>query len=175
MTKSSREQITKDGKKVLAELMKNAKENLDEIAKQCNFSSQKVRRAIKQLEENNTIWGYSAIFNEEKIGLKHYTLLIKKSNKKIEERIVDQIISRKIEDLAVELRVTLESSYYVHGEYDWIITLTAEDINAAKRFTDTLNHLNEGIIERIAVLQTMMFIRKQYTLNPERTKLKEFM
>lgn len=175
MAKNSREQINKDEKKILAELIKNAKENLDVIAKQCNFSTQKVRRAIKQLEENNTLWGYTGIFNEQKIGLNHYTLLVKKSNKIIEEKTIDQIISRKIEDIAADLGITIENSYYVHGEYDWILTLIAQDINAAKRFADTLSRVNEGIIEKMTILQTMMFIRKQYILNPERMKLKEFM
>lgn len=175
MAKNSREQINKDEKKILAELIKNAKENLDVIAKQCNFSTQKVRKAIKQLEQNNTLWGYTGIFNEQKIGLNHYTLLVKKSNKIIEEKTVDQIISRKIEDITVDLGITIENSYYVHGEYDWILTFTAQDVNAAKRFADTLSRVNEGIIEKMTILQTMMFIRKQYILNPERMKLKEFM
>ncbi len=175
MTKNSKEQIYKDEKKILELLIKNAKENLDVIAKQSNFSTQKVRRAIKQLEENNTLWGYTGIFNEQKIGLNHYTLLAKKSNKIIEEKIVDQIITRKLEDSAARMDVTIENSYYVHGEYDWILTFTAQDINAAKRFADTLSRMNDGIIEKMTILQTMMFIRKQYILNPERIKLKEFM
>lgn len=175
MAKNSREQINKDEKKVLTELIKNAKENLDVIAKHCNFSTQKVRKAIKQLEQDNTLWGYTGIFNEQKIGLNHYTLLVKKSNKAIEEKTVDEIIARKIEDITEDIGITIENSYYVHGEYDWILTFTAQDINAAKRFADRLSMLNEGIIEKMTILQTMMFIRKQYILNPERMKLKEFL
>jgi hypothetical protein len=45
-------------------------------------------------------------------------------NKFIElEKITAEIIvSRKIENLATELGVAIESSFYVHGEYDWVIT-----------------------------------------------------
>jgi DNA-binding Lrp family transcriptional regulator len=64
MSKSSREQIDKDEKKILSELVKNSNENIETIAKHCGFSRQKVWRAIKRLEEKGLIWGYTAIFNE---------------------------------------------------------------------------------------------------------------
>ena len=52
MAKSSNEQIEQDEKKLLSELMKNSKENIDMIAKHCGFSRQKAWRMIKQLENN---------------------------------------------------------------------------------------------------------------------------
>jgi hypothetical protein len=41
MAKSSRNQIDKDEKKLLSELVKNSNENIDTIAKHCSFSRQK--------------------------------------------------------------------------------------------------------------------------------------
>ena len=40
MSKSSRDQIDKDEKKILSELVKNSKENIEMIAKHCGFSKQ---------------------------------------------------------------------------------------------------------------------------------------
>ena len=57
MTKSSRKQTDNDEKEVIRELQKNSKESIDNIAKNCGFSRQKVWRAIKRLEKNNTICG----------------------------------------------------------------------------------------------------------------------
>ena len=57
MSKSSREQIDDDEKKVLWQLRRNSKESIDAIAKKCRFSRQKVWRIIKRLEKNKTIWG----------------------------------------------------------------------------------------------------------------------
>ena len=51
------EPITEDEKKVLDALEKNGKESIDDIAKRCKFSRQKVWRIIKHFEENKTIWG----------------------------------------------------------------------------------------------------------------------
>ena len=50
MTKSSKDLIDQDEKKIISELVKNSKENIDTIAKHCGFSAQKVRRVIKQME-----------------------------------------------------------------------------------------------------------------------------
>ena len=175
MSKSSRDQIDKDEKKILSELVKNSKEKIETIAKHCGFSRQKTWRFIKQLEAKGLIWGYTAIFNEEKIGLMHFMLMVKRTMKQLEEKTVDKIVSRKLEDLVAELEVTIESSFYVHGEYDWVITFTAQDIKRAKKFSDSLIALYPGVIEKISIMQTLMFIRKQYILNPEKIKLKEFL
>lgn len=175
MAKSSKQQIVEDEMKVLGELIKNSKENIDLIAKYCGFSRQKVWRIIKQLETKGFIWGYTAIFDEMKVGLNHYTLLVKRSTKQIKEETIAMIVERKMERFAKELGVTIESSCYVHGGYDWILTFTAKDIKQAKRFSDALVALHPDVISEMQIVQTLMFIKKQYILNPERKKLKEFL
>ena len=175
MSKSSRDQIDQDEKKILSELVKNAKENIDTIAKHCGFSRQKTWRFIKQLETKKLIWGYTAIFDEQKIGLTHFMLMIKRTSKQLEEKTINTIVSRKLEDLVEEIGITIESSSYVHGEYDWVITFTAEDIKQAKKFSDSVAALHPDIIEKITIMQTLMFIRKQYILNPDKKKLKDFL
>jgi len=175
MSKNSREQIDQDEKKILSELVKNSKENIETIAKHCRFSRQKTWRFIKRLEASGLIWGYTAIFDEEKIGLTHFMLMVKRTAKQLEEVTVDRIVSRKLEGIATEIGVTIESSFYVHGEYDWVITFTAEDIRQAKKFSDSLIALHPSVIEKITIMQTLMFIKKHYFLNPDRKKLKEFL
>ena len=175
MVKSSKNQMEQDEKKILSELMKNAKENIDTIAKRCGFSRQKAWRIIKQLEAKKLIWGYTAIFDEEKIGLIHFILMLKRTTRQAEEKEVDIIVSRKTEDLAKEMGINIESSAYLHGEYDWIMTFTAENLTKAKKFSDTVIALYPDSIEKITIMQTLMFMRKHYVLNPDRKKLKDFM
>jgi len=175
MSKNSREQIDRDEKKILSELVKNSNENIGTIAKHCGFPRQKVTRAIKKMETKGLIWGYTAIFDEEKIGQQHFILMINRTMEKMEEKVVDIIVSSKTNDLAKELGVTIESSAYVHGKYDWIMTITAENILQAKKFSDALITLYPSGTENITILQTLMFIRKQHILNPDRKKLKEFL
>jgi DNA-binding Lrp family transcriptional regulator len=175
MSKSSRDQIDQDEKKLLSELVKNSNESIESIAKHCGFSRQKTWRFIKQLEAKDLIWGYTAIFDEEKIGLTHFMLLVKRTTKQLEKTTTNRIVSRKIENIAEELGVTIEGSFYVHGEYDWVITFTAQDIKQAKKFSDSVITFHPGVIENITILQTLMFIKKQYILNPEKMKLEEFL
>jgi Lrp/AsnC family leucine-responsive transcriptional regulator len=175
MAKTSRDQIDLDEKKVLFELVKNANEKIETISKRCGFSRQKTWRHIKQLEAKGLIWGYTAIFDEQKIGLKHFMLMVKRTSKQLEQKTVDTIVSRRLEDLVAEIGITIESSAYVHGEYDWVITFNAEDIKQAKKFSDSLIELHPGVIEKITITQTLMFIRKQYVLNPEKKKLRDFL
>ena len=78
MPKSSRDQMEVDENKLLSELMKNSKENIDIIAKHCGFSRQKAWRMIKQLEAKGLIWGYTAIVDDEKRDLYQFIMLIMK-------------------------------------------------------------------------------------------------
>jgi Lrp/AsnC family leucine-responsive transcriptional regulator len=175
MEKNHSDEIKKDERKLLSEIIKNAKENTETIAKHCGFSKQKITRMIKQLEQKKFIWGYTAVFDENKIGENHFVLLAKRSSKKINEETVDLIVSRNLGQCAAELGVFIESSFYVHGEYDWVLTCTAENILYAKKFSEELMKQLPGVFEKITIMQTLMFIRNQYILNPEKEKLKEFL
>ncbi len=175
MSKSSKDQMDQDEKKVLSELVKNANKNIETIAKLCDFSKQKTWRIIKRLEAKDLIWGYTAIFNEEKMGLKHFMVMIKRSMKRLDETTINKIVSRKLEDIIREIGITIESSSYVHGDYDWILTFTAKDIIQAKKFSDSLVAMHPGVIDNITIVETLMFIKKHYIFNPEKARLKEFL
>jgi len=175
MSKSSSDKMDQDEKKILFELVKNSNENIEIISKRCGFSRQKTWRMIKQLEAKKLIWGYTAVFDEQKIGQTHFILMIKRTMEKIEEKVVDIIISTETEDIAKKLRVTIESNAYLHGEYDWMLTIIAKDIKQAKSFSDKLIALYPVGTDKIAILQTLMFIRKNYVLNPDRKNLKNFL
>ncbi len=131
MAKSSKEQIDDDEKKVIRELQKNSKENIDKIAKKCGFSRQKVWRVIKRLEKNKTIWGYNVVVDNEKLDLINYLILIKRTSKPI-EKTANKIISRDLEEKANEIGIVIHSSHYLHGEFDWQICFTSKNITNAK-------------------------------------------
>jgi DNA-binding Lrp family transcriptional regulator len=174
MPKVSKVQIDKDEKRILAELQKNANESIDGIAKRCGFSRQKVCRTIKALEQKHLIWGYTVIVDELKNDSRHYTLLIKRTPHQLMKDTIDIIASRKLEEIVSEIGVIVESSYYVHGEYDWILTFTAQNIVQAKKFRESVLNLHAGIIEKAILLETLFAVKDHHILNPEPAKLKEF-
>ena len=133
MPKNSNEQIEQDEKKIIDELSKNANKSINDIAKSLGFSRQKVWRIVKKLEEENTIWGYTAIVDKQKLGKKTYILLIKRSNKPMKEEILTKMsnkdFTRRIEKLGVQSLFQL----FIHGYFDWLVMFNASDIKTAKR------------------------------------------
>jgi len=166
MAKSSKEQIDDDEKKIIRELQKNSKENIDKIAKRCGFSRQKIWRVIKRLEKNKTIWGYRAIVDNEKIDLTHYTILFKRSIVSLDEKTRNEVSEKQLDNYFPELNITIEDCLYVNGKYDWIITFTAPGIKEMKKFCEKLMSKFAEHIMGYEVLETIVTVRKQGIKNP---------
>lgn len=175
MAKSSRDKVDEDTRLILNELRKNANISINVIGNNLNFSRQKVWRIIKQLEDEHIIWGYTAIVNEEKKGFTHYYILIKRTLHPIDKKLIDLIVSRKLETLVPEVNVVVEHSYYTHGSYDWIISFKTDNIKNAKLFCEILNKTYQGYIKSYDLIQIMFPIRVQGILNPEAEKLNQFL
>lgn len=173
MVKTSKKQIEIDEKKVIEQLQKNCMENLDEFAQSCGFSRQKVWRIIKNLERDKIVWGYTAVINPESLHRKHYTLLMKRNVQKINDKIVDVLLSRAFEENVSRLGITIETSSYTHGEYDWVATFLAPDIIYAKKFSELVKTTYPETFQRIDLLETLFDIKRQNIQNPNAYKLKE--
>lgn len=174
MPKRSKKQIENDETIILQELEKNANKSINEIAKKCKFSRQKVWRIIKRLEKNNTIWGYVTVVDDQKKDLSAYSILIKRTNQPLDDALIENITKRKMEQIAVKLGVTIDSSFYVNGIYDWVICFNAPDIKQAKKFCESLNRMYQGFIKEIHLLEKMFPIKQCGIENPEIERLKEF-
>jgi len=174
MPKNSVKQIEKDERRILGELSKNANKSINDIAKSCGFSRQKVWRVINNLEKNHTIWGYVAVVNQEKLNKKRYIMLMKRTNKPISKEAMNQIISRDIDDRAKKMGVEFINSIYLNGRYDWIICFTANDIRDAKKVVELYNELYEGFISEIHLNEEMFPVLSCGITNPEIKKLKDF-
>jgi len=174
MAKNSFEQIKKDEQRVLDELSDNANNSVNEIAKKCGFSRQKVWRIIKNLESDKTIWGYATVTDKDKLNKKEFVLLIKRSNLSLTKNVVNKIIQRELDIESKKIGIDILSSVYVNGIYDWIICFTAEDIKGAKRFCENLNKTFEGFISEVQLLEKMFAAKKSGIENPDIKKLGDF-
>jgi DNA-binding Lrp family transcriptional regulator len=175
MAKTSKKQIEVDEKKVIEQLQKNCMENLDLFAKKCGFSRQKVWRIIKNLERDKIVWGYTAIVDNESIRKKHYMLLMKRNTQKINSKIVDILLSREFEEVIARLGIAIETSSYVHGEYDWIATFLAPDIVYAKKFSELVKTTYPDTFQKIDLVETLFDLKRQNVFNPDTKKLKEYL
>lgn len=175
MIKKSAELQQKLEMKILDELQNNSQVSIETMAQRYGLSKQEVLRMIKKLEERRVIWGYTAIVDKEKMNQKQFMVFIKRTNKPLDENIIDKIDSMLLEDLALPLGVNIESSYFVHGNYEWIICFIAQDIYQAKKFCDTLNREFPGIILEFCLQQVLYRVRDHNIFNPDRKKLRDLM
>jgi len=173
MTKRSKQQLNEDENKVLAELQINCRESIDTIAKHCGFSRQKVWRIIKKLEEEQKIWGCAAITDEETNGLKHFILLIQRSNEPLQESHKKELIFEKV-DKYYPGKVKVDDVYYTHGLHDLVITFFTPDITNARKFAQEIFEKNRNMFKEYTILQTLFPIRMKGFKNPQMKKIVEF-
>ena len=173
MVKTSKNQVKTDEQKIIHILKENSNESINDIAKKCNFSRQKVWRIMKHLEKTNNIWGYIAVVDEEKQGLKNYMILLKRTSQPLTKDTVNNIVNRNLEDLGGKIGIQIENSAYLNGVYDWMISFSAEDIKQAKNFCEILNKLYEGVVTDVQLLENIFSAKKSGIENPEMKKLGE--
>ncbi len=174
MAKNSVKQIKEDEKKILEELQRNANKSINEIAKTCGFSRQKVWRIIKSLEKNNTIWGYTAVIDEEKQDKEGFIVLIKRTNEPLSKTVVDKIVNRELVKKSKNLGIEVVSSIYANGAFDWVICFTANDIKEAKGFVEEINTTFKGHISELYLLEKMFSAEKCGISNPDIKSLRDF-
>jgi DNA-binding Lrp family transcriptional regulator len=167
MPKSSAQQLIKDEEKIIDVLKTNANESIDVIAKKCGFSRQKVWRIIKKHEKQKTIWGYTAICDDETYNLKHFTMLMRRTTIPFDQKIIQEVLTTRLDDLLPGSVIKIESIEYVHGCYDGIFTFLAEDLITAKKFCDRFQSRFHNFSATVELLEGIFFIRKQMLRNPE--------
>jgi len=173
MARKSEKQIKKDENKILTALKQNARGSIEDIAKKYRFSRQKVWRIIKRLEETKEIWGYYTVVDEDKLDRKRFIILIKRSTEPIDNAI-NKIIDLTLHEKGEKIGIEVESSSYLHGRYDWMFIITAEDMKNAKRFSNLLVKEYQMWINEIHIIEDIFSVKKCGIINPNSEKLKEF-
>jgi len=175
MAKSSNQQLLKDEQKIVDVLRTSANESIDVIAKKCGFSRQKVWRIIKKLERQKTIWGYVAICDDETYNLKHFIMLIKRTTRPIDEKILTEILTTRLDDLLPDSVIKIIDIEYVHGSFDGVFSFLADDLITAKKFCERFLERYSWYIASFELLENIFFIRKQMLRNPQLKKQIKFL
>ncbi len=168
-------ELTQDERSVLNALQKNSKDDITLIAKTCGFSKQKVKRILTRLEADQIIWGYTAIIDEKPLGLLKYVLLMKRSMNKIEKATVEKIAFHQFEKEFEQQGIIIESSCLIHGEYDWMIIFTSQNLRDAKKFSTMLVEKYPNIIAKINLMQILYCAKTHHIVSPTPESLLEFL
>jgi len=171
--RSTKEQIDMDERMVINGLQKNARESVDKLSEGCGFSRQRAGRTVKQLEENNTIWGYHAVVDQSKLDLKRYLILLKRLPNPMKKETLDTMVKGKLKGMT-EIGVDIDSSFFVHGMYDWVWDVTANNIKQIKRFCGILKKTLSGHLSDIQVLEVLFPIKEGCIDNPKPEGINDF-
>lgn len=175
MPKSSLTRLIKDEEKILELLEIDAQTSIDDIAKKCGFSRQKVWRIIKKLEEEKTIWGYTAIVEQERYNLKHFVMLMKRNTNPLDQEIIQEILNSRLDDLLESSIIKMEHIEYINGSYDALFSFYAPDLISAKKFSDRFKERFYKYITSVDLLEGIFFIRKQRLRNPNIKKILQYL
>jgi DNA-binding Lrp family transcriptional regulator len=174
LAKSSKETILQDEMKVLDILEQNSKDSVDGIAKRSGLSRQKVWRIIKDLENRKVIWGYAAVTDEEMRCLKHFILLVKRTNVPFDDTVRQEVTFDKLDNYPSGL-IKIENIYLTHGISDWVLTFYASDIRSAKKFVEHTFRRLSKYIQEYFIIETLFPVRKQGMKNPKMKQLVEYL
>jgi DNA-binding Lrp family transcriptional regulator len=174
MSKTSKETIRNDEIKVLNVMEQHAKENIDELAKRCGVSRQKVSRIIKRLEEKKIIWGYSAIADGTLRDFKHYVLLVKRNMVPFDTSFKKEVVFEKLNDYQPGTS-NIEAIFLTHGSFDGVITFYAPDLISAKNLVQEISQRIGKYFKEYLLLETLFPIRKNGIKNPQIKELIEYL
>jgi len=113
--------------KLIEMLQQNCKQTTKELADQLDLSTTAVYERIKKLEKNNIITDYIAIINKEKINRSFMAI----AHVKIKSHSKDAIL--RFEKKVDQIREVLEC-FHVSGEYDYILKIGVQDMEAYREF-----------------------------------------
>lgn len=113
--------------KIIEMLQQNCKQTTKEMAEQLDLSTTAVYERIKKLEKQNIITDYVAIVNKDKINRSFMAV----SHVKIKSHSKDAIL--KFEKKVNQIPEVLEC-FHVSGEYDYILKIGVQDMEAYREF-----------------------------------------
>lgn len=143
--------------KILAELVRNARIPVAELARKVGLSKTPVSLRIRHLEQIGLITGYRAILSPVKLGLTHVTYL-EVSMSDTREAALQQF------NAAVRAIPEVEECYMIAGGCDYILKVRSRDMTDFRRIMaekiSTLPHINntsshvsmEAVVEQNLVL-----------------------
>lgn len=108
-------------RKILRELVANARISISELARKVGLSKTPVTLRIRQLEAMGLITGYRAILSPLKLGLTHVTFM--------QVRLSDTR-QKALEQFNAEVRKIpeIEECYMIAGGFDYLLKVRSRDI-----------------------------------------------
>lgn len=112
--------------KILAELTRNARVPIAELARRVGLSKTPVAQRIRHLEQIGLITGYRAVLSPLKLGLTHVTY-VEVSMSDTREAALQQF------NTAVRAILEIEECYMIAGGFDYLVKVRSRDMADFRR------------------------------------------
>ena len=126
----------------------------------------------KELEADHTIWGYTTVVDEQKLGRVVYLALFKL--KPITRSLPDLIVEKLIERKDRESDIRLINILYTHGGYGCILMFSAPDHATAKMYYETIRVIFHDHFFDPLLLDVNFSLLREGKLNPELKRIYDF-
>lgn len=154
--------LDKTNLKIMGFLQENCKISIKEMAEKLNLSTTPVFERVKRLEKEGYIEKYTAIINERKVGLKQ-TIFIGVSLKGHTRSYLNNFSNQ------INKFPEVVEAYQVSGNFDFLLKIVLEDIDAYEKFVQT----KLSLISDIRNVHSYIAIRKEkYTTELDLTALR---
>ena len=158
---------------VLEALIKDPTLSMRAIAKKLGSYRQKVWRDRRKLEDNNIVWGYTAVVDESRLDQVLYLVLLK--TKPMSESLADLIVERIVKREPQKQQVRLLNLLYINGEYDWVLMFSAPNHAVARRYYDSLRLVYaDYLLDKPVIVDVNFAVVREGKPNPEIKKMREF-
>ena len=159
--------------KILYALLRDPTRSDSDIAKELGTYRQKVWRRRKQLEDEEALWGYTAVIDDSKFSHVSYMVLMK--TKTMNRELVELLVQRIRGNEPSRQDIRLKNMSYVNGEYDWIMRFTAPDHATARKYYETIRLLySDHLQERPILMDINMSLVAEGKKNPNLDQLFDY-
>jgi len=170
--RNNSKEIEKDDP-ILRQLLRDPTKSINDMAKKLKLYRQKIWRRKKKLEEENIIWGYTAVVDESKLN--HVTYMVLMKMKPMSKNLAELMIRRITTGEPSKQSIRLIDVLYVNGEYDLVLRFSALGHAFARRYFDSLRvAYADHLLEKPVLVDVNFSLLKEGKMNPEIKKLYEF-
>jgi len=100
---------------------------------------------------------------------------LQRSGKSVPKDKLNIVLKRTLKDEAEKIGVHFRSSYFVHGIYDSLTLVTANDIGHVKEYCERLNILVQGgFVKEMHILEVLFPIEVNGIINPNMDEFLSF-
>ena len=157
----------KDFEKELIEiLLSDPTRSMRELSNILKLTRQAIWKKKKALEENNTIWGYSAIVDYSM--LKKFIFVMMLKMKRIDDILVNNLIEGLIQKKIELDGIQLIDVYFVNGEFDWIIQFSSKDHITASKYLELIRtYFEDYLFSKPIMIDINFVLMSERKSNPQ--------